>query len=984
MVSMKRKYNTIIFSILFFISFLINEKGLAQSATNLNISPFERFVNLGEHEGLTSKMIYCIIQDRDGYIWVGTNTGIFRYDGKIFKRFTIDDGITDNEVFSIYQDRKGRIWFLTFNGRLSFWKDGKINNPANTPFLKRAYLKESVFSCFEDSNGRIWFGSRREGFIVIKNDSMEIVKSNISFNDLNSVYVHEDLSGNIWSFKNNKMYKLLDTNVNSSITLPESVLFRKVSHGKNNETYFYTSKGVFKIFDHSVSLLIPGTIMPPVDKILNIFSTGEYIWLCTIGKGCYEYKNGKFIKNYFSNETITSAFRDREDNLWFGTMGNGIKMLPASSEFVTNFNHSTGLSSDMITSVTYSKNDLLWLGYGNGIVDEIYNGKKRTFNLGESNDLNFFKVIDIIVDSTITWLGTDLGVYYIENGKLKFVSTKKHEIPPARYSVKRIMKDSNGDVYATNTFNLLKVEKDKTGYSHYNLFDTLTRTFSIVEINHMEFIVSGISGLMRYIPGKIFSEYKTDIDLSSKRIIDMKLDHDSNLFLVSDGFGLYILNNGKLVQHFSTKEGLSDNSCNRITVSENYIFVATNSGLDILKKEKGRYFISDKITTNRGLLSNTVNDVALNNQLIYVATDKGLSVIKNVESRPRRFKGKINITEIITDTIQDLSSHIFNFKSNIPRLLIKFSYPVFNPDNQLNIKYRLLQNEKDSLGWIISTNNEIEFSSLKPGNYFLQLKLNSNDNKNLVTKFNFTIVPLWWQTTIWKVVVSLIILTIAILTIRRRIKKKFEMEVIQLKQQTVLEIERNRIASDMHDDVGAELTKISMWANIIDISKNDTNEMAKKIIHSSYDVMQKMDQIIWALDSVHDHTADLISYLRMFALKFLDDTKINLLFEVMGKIPDFKITSIQRRNIFLVIKELLHNTVKHSRADTISIKIYYEESNLLINYSDNGCGFNMNKTQEGLGFLTMNKRMKEINSLIKIYSDNANGTSVNLTVKLEK
>src|SRR5205085_2011407 len=109
-----------------------------------SIYPLISYIHYGENEGLTSKTIYSIIQDKDGYIWMGTDAGAVRYNGKNFKRFTTEDGVSDNEVIKIQEDHLGRLWFLTFNGHLSYWKEGKIYNSGNTPFLKQAYTGGTI------------------------------------------------------------------------------------------------------------------------------------------------------------------------------------------------------------------------------------------------------------------------------------------------------------------------------------------------------------------------------------------------------------------------------------------------------------------------------------------------------------------------------------------------------------------------------------------------------------------------------------------------------------------------------------------------------------------------------------------------------------------------------------------------------------------------------------------------------------------------
>ena len=146
-----------------------------------------------------------------------------------------------------------------------------------------------------------------------------------------------------------------------------------------------------------------------------------------------------------------------------------------------------------------------------------------------------------------------------------------------------------------------------------------------------------------------------------------------------------------------------------------------------------------------------------------------------------------------------------------------------------------------------------------------------------------------------------------------------------LKQQNILEVERNRIASDMHDDIGADLTRINMLVNMAKVSNGKSHEVIDKISLKSNEVLEKMDHIIWTLDSVHDRLPDLIYFIREQTTRYLEDTDIELTFETDKTIPDFKIDSIKRRNISLVLKELVHNSVKHSGTKIIGIHAHIEK-----------------------------------------------------------
>lgn len=199
---------------------------------------------------------------------------------------------------------------------------------------------------------------------------------------------------------------------------------------------------------------------------------------------------------------------------------------------------------------------------------------------------------------------------------------------------------------------------------------------------------------------------------------------------------------------------------------------------------------------------------------------------------------------------------------------------------------------------------------------------------------------------------------------------------------TMLEAERSRIASDMHDDIGADLTQLSIWSGILKSSEKKDKNVLEKITNSSYKVLQKMDQIIWALNSFHNHTTDLVSYLREYASQYLESAGINLSFEIPGTMPELEVSAIQKRNIFLTVKELLHNTVKHSGAKNVTITIYVQQSVLNIEYKDDGKGFIPKPKEDGLGNITVQKRMQEISSAISVTTSPGKGFSACLKISL--
>jgi ligand-binding sensor domain-containing protein/signal transduction histidine kinase len=924
--------------------------------------------HFSEDDGLTTKTVYSVLQDRQGFIWLATDAGAFRYDGKAFRRFTVDDGISDNEILQLYEDRLGRIWFLTFNGYLSYWQEGKIYNPVNCSFLKRAFMGSSIINAYEDRTGSIWFTSMKMGAIRLKDTTVEMFRRPAEERDRLIMQFHEDSLGNLYYFFQNLMINIFKRD---SIRIPNGIQVGLVN--KNNGDYIFTTgDGLYRIHGMKITKEIKKEELPYILKIINLNDDNGKIWVCALGEGCTLYENGIRKKNFLNGTSVTTVIRDKEGNYWCSTMNDGVYLFYNNENNVSNYDKNSGLSENEISSVLMDKNKSLWLGYNNGIIDKVNNQSITRFNLREKNDPTYFRMIGLKEQHDTIWAGSDIGVFYLADKKIKKIPYTSGLDQTIKYSVKQLISDDKDNLYATFSLNFLKLKRQNTGWYMDPVFNELNRTFSAIYTDSGKFIVSGIAGLMQYIPGQSVQRYNTDYDFSYQRIIDMKIDNDKNLLLASSSEGVFVLNGRNLVQHISRKDSLSDNSCHRILLRDSLLYIATANGLNIFKKENRLWKFSKVITTRDGILSNSINDVTFNGNLLYLATDKGLSVFNMDSFNMTEYHPKVIITEIIADSIYYFSHNDFSFNSDVPRILIKFSYPVFDPLNKVKLKYRLIKSNSNE-PWIISDNNEVEFSSLSPGEYKFEVKPNINTSKNEITSLKMVILPMWWQTFIFKFILVLISLLILTYYVRIKLKTKYELRLEEFKRKSMIEEERNRIANDMHDDIGADLTQISIWTNILRTNNFQSNGIIEKISSLSKDVLLKMDQIIWALNSIHNHSRELISYINSYSSEYLEGVKIDFEFIIDENLPDLSMSMYERRNIFLVIKELLHNTVKHSQARNVKIHIFMKHNFMVVDYTDDGCGFDANNKGNGLGLLTMKKRMMEINSSIQMEKGDVTG-----------
>jgi len=250
--------------------------------------------------------------------------------------------------------------------------------------------------------------------------------------------------------------------------------------------------------------------------------------------------------------------------------------------------------------------------------------------------------------------------------------------------------------------------------------------------------------------------------------------------------------------------------------------------------------------------------------------------------------------------------------------------------------------------------------------------------------YKFSIAPAWWQTWWFRSIAGLVIIGLFISGFRFYYRRKLEKQMAFLEKKQAIEKERTRIATDMHDDLGAGLSRIKFLSESIGIKKQQQQpieEDVNKIREYSHEMIDKMGEIVWALNEKNDSLSDLLSYTRAYTMEYLSQNGIDCKTEMPDSFPSGFVSGEFRRNVFLTIKEALHNVVKHSQATEVKLTVTINH-HLLIRLKDNGTGFNKNNIRLfSNGLSNMESRVKEIGGKIEII--NKEGTLVNLSIPLD-
>jgi signal transduction histidine kinase len=327
---------------------------------------------------------------------------------------------------------------------------------------------------------------------------------------------------------------------------------------------------------------------------------------------------------------------------------------------------------------------------------------------------------------------------------------------------------------------------------------------------------------------------------------------------------------------------------------------------------------------------------------------------------------------------------------------IEFEYTglSFVAPEKVRFKYRL--NNFDTEWADAGTKRVASYDYIPPGIYSFQVTACNNDGvwNNTGASLKFEVLPYFWQTTWFRVLGGLATMLAAGGAVwfdtRRRMRRRLE----RAERQRDVERERSRIARDIHDDLGASLTRIAM------LSQSDRGEMQlpesvarnlDRIFTTAREVTSALDEIVWAVNPRHDRLDSLANYLSRFAYEYLSVAEVRCRLDLPLHLPTLPVTAEVRHNLFLAFKEALHNIVKHAAANEVRVELKLEAAQLALQVADNGRGFDLvgsdggsaaGRLACGNGLANMRRRLVEIGGACEIHSERGRGTTVAFTVPL--
>ncbi|MEO6167806.1 MAG: triple tyrosine motif-containing protein, partial [Chitinophagales bacterium] len=449
------------------------------------------------------------------------------------------------------------------------------------------------------------------------------------------------------------------------------------------------------------------------------------------------------------------------------------------------------------------------------------------------------------------------------------------------------------------------------------------------------------------------------------------------------GNGIHFFKGGKIINHLTMADGLAGDLCRKVFVDSSVIYVATNQGFSYFNYQNNHISDIKTITISDGIVSNDIKDICARGNNIYLATSAGLCIVNKNISQSSAAAPPVYITSVSTrDVTVESFEHLkfdYNTDFNLNYIAITFEQP-----DKISYAYNTTGNEKD---WMETKNTSISFSSLSPGNYTFQLRAKKyNSDWSKATSIHFSIIPPFWQQWWFRLLFFSALAGTIYYLLQYAAERRYRIQLRLLKEKQALADERSRISSDMHDDLGADLSNLLLMTRITGQTPalaDEERSRLNKLEAFATGLVGKVDEIIWALNPRNDTLSGMIYFIQDYALNIAQLSSLESGIHMPDDIPSKGVSAIFRRNIFLVVKEALNNIVRHSRATGLAFEIRLKGNNFELMIEDNGNGFNINSIESnGDGLLNMKKRIEEVGGTFEMQSDFGVGSKISIVVPL--
>ncbi|RYU80751.1 sensor histidine kinase [Hymenobacter persicinus] len=996
-------------------------------------APSPTFRTLSSTNGLSENSVYCLTQDRRGFLWLGTQDGLSRYDGTGFRIFRNDaqraGSLSSNFIRALAPDQQGQLWVGTGGGGVCRY------NPLTERFRAFQHDADSagslidnfVWSVFCDRRGQVWVGTetglqrfnpQTGRFQLFRHRFAESATAR-----RNSIRtITEDRQGELWVGTGEGQVSRLNEATgtleaagrwpaSSSITALCPDARGGLWVGTEADGLGYLPAGLAGPRLFRASPTAAGSL--PSDAIKAVWLDAQgLLWVGT-GAGLARYLpgSGGFVTyrhelatpHSLADNVVLSLFQDRSGLLWAGTEG-GVCSFEARPAAFTRYPITPGLPNS-VWAVSEDAQRRVWVGTeSEGLVcyDPVTK-QRRQFRHDPADpgslSEDFIRALCFDQQGRL-WVGTQSeGLDCLEPGATRFTHYRHDPARPNSLSadfIRSLYLDRQNRLWIGTEAGLTLFEPDAQRFTVFrhdprdprSLCNNFVR--AVLQDQRGAVWVGTGDGLCRYNPAtRTFETFRTDnrtpTSLSSNRVRCIMQDQAGRVWFGTEGGGLCRYDGEQHFTTFREPQGLPNDVVYGILEDEHHdLWMSTNKGLARLTPASNQFHTFD---VRDGLPHDEFNAGAFHrggSGRLYFGGVKGLvsfrpaTVPTNAVPPPvvltgfRKFDQLVELDTSITERRSiRLSPQDYFFSLEFAALNYRL------PDKN-RYAYKL---ENFDPGWVLAgTRHEATYTNLDPGTYTFRVRAANNDGvwNPQGTALVVVVQPPWYRTWWFRILISWVVLALLFLAYQLRIRQVLALEGV-----------RHSIARDLHDDMGSTLSSISILSQIArNHQRQDRPEQAAAVLEqigeSSHRMLDAMDDIVWTINPAHDSLEDVTARMRSFASDVLEARGIDLHFRTDPSVAGLKLTMRARREFFLLFKEAVNNLAKYAHCQHATIALTFEHTRLVLLVQDDGIGFDPAAPAQGggNGMTNMRARAAALHGELTIHSTPGQGTTLRLSLPL--
>jgi signal transduction histidine kinase/ligand-binding sensor domain-containing protein len=689
-------------------------------------------------QGLPQDTVQAIVQTRDGYLWLGTEEGLARFDGV---RFVVFDkrntpALKSNTISALLEDKERNLWIGTNGGGLTRFSQGTFV----TYTTKEGLSSDAVVALWEDHEGKLWIGTDGGGLSRFHNGRFEVYGTKDGLSNDTVFAISEDESGSLWIGTHGGLNRLQGgrfINYKTTDGLPSDVVRSTYWDREGNVWIGTTGGGLTRLRDGHFRTYTTKDGLSSND-ILSLYEDHSgSLWIGTGGGGLDRLRDGKFssfsTKEGLSGDDVLAIREDREGGLWIGTSGAGVNRLGDSS--FTAYTSREGLPSDVVTPIFEDHAGNVWIGTTAGF-SKFIGGRFYTYTTknGLSNNL----VFSICEDGEGgLWIGTRSGLNRFKDGKFKIFTTKDG-LPGNTVMV--IYADRQGTIWAGTRGGLSRFAAGR--FVTYTTKNGLSNdhVLSITEDREGAlWIGTDGGGLNSYKDGK-FTTYASRDGLSNNVVWTLYEDTGGALWIGTNGGGLNRFKDGRFVVYRS-EDGLFDDTVFRILEDDHgNLWMSSNKGIwQVSKRQlqdvaegKARSIKERSYGTSDGMKSRECNGGfqpagwKTRDGRLWFPTEKGFVVVDPERLRTGSLPPPVEIEQVFIDNKSFSPRSTARAEPGRGELEFDFTAPSFIAPDKIRFKYQLAGFDKT---WIdAGTRRQAYYTNIPPGEYdFRVIAANADD-----------------------------------------------------------------------------------------------------------------------------------------------------------------------------------------------------------------------------------------------------------------